>query len=159
MHHGIIPAISVEVQTVDGLGIKVFYAVDRDESAGFGIVVARFKIIQLGFRIVVIAAVTERVAVPDMACIGNVCAVRIPHRMVPPCIVPVFYHNIPAIVKKGDDSLIRKLFVYTYIRNDAQSILLWALFNIILDIFYSFKTIISSNFGEYIICISCVCKA
>lgn len=34
----------------------------------------------------------------------QIVPIRIQHCMVPPCIVPVFYHNIPAIVKKGDDS-------------------------------------------------------
>ena len=65
------------------------------------------QVIQLGFRIVVITAVTERVAVPDMACIGNVCAVRILHRMVPPCVVPVFYHSVPVAVKNGGNISLR----------------------------------------------------
>ncbi len=42
-------------------GVKVTYVVLRYKSSDFGIVVSRFKIIQLRFCVVIISAVSERI--------------------------------------------------------------------------------------------------
>ena len=53
--NGIIIAIAIEVQTVDGFGIQVGGIIRRDKSAPFGAVIAGVAIIQTGIVIVVIA--------------------------------------------------------------------------------------------------------
>ena len=107
-HHGIIPAISVEVETVDGFRVDIGDIVDGDESAGFRIVIARFEEVQSRFCIVEVSAVAERIEAADMIDVGNVCAVRVQYRMVPPCVVHILYHNIPAAVKKGLNFLLKR---------------------------------------------------
>ena len=57
--NGIIIAIAIEVQTVDGFGIQVGGIIGRDESAPFGAVIAGVAIIQAGVIRTIIAIGTK----------------------------------------------------------------------------------------------------
>ena len=59
--YGIIIAIAIEVQAVDGFGVEVGSAIGRDKSAPFGAVVSCITIVQAGIVIEVIAAITNGV--------------------------------------------------------------------------------------------------
>ena len=95
----VIAAIGVEIETVELLRVGVGDIVHVQESADFWIVIARLQVVKSRFYVVEISAVTDRVAVADMIGIGNICAVRIQHGMVSPCIVYIVYHNVACIVK------------------------------------------------------------
>ena len=57
--HGIIIAIAIEVQAVDGFGIQVGGVIRRDKSAPFGGVIPGVAIIQAGIIRTVIAISTK----------------------------------------------------------------------------------------------------
>ena len=40
VHHGIITAISVKVKSAESFGVKIFYAVSRDKSTSFRVVIS-----------------------------------------------------------------------------------------------------------------------
>ena len=65
-HYRIVGAIDIGIETETGRIIYVTEIVGRDESAPFGVVVAALQIIVACFRIVVIAAVSERVDLRDL---------------------------------------------------------------------------------------------
>ena len=60
-HDGVIPAISVQIKTITGFGLKVFEAIRRDKSARFGIVVAAVQVVEPRLFVVVIPAIAERI--------------------------------------------------------------------------------------------------
>ena len=63
--NGIIIAIAVQVQTVDGFGVQVCGIVGRDEPSPLGGVIPGITAIQAGVGIVVIATVTNGVGIGD----------------------------------------------------------------------------------------------
>ena len=65
-HYRIVGAIDIGIETKAGRIVYVTEIVGRDESAPFGVVVAALQIIVACFRIVVIAAVSERVDLRDL---------------------------------------------------------------------------------------------
>ena len=52
----VVVAISVKVETVYRFGIKIFYAIGRNKSTDFRVVITRFEIVQFGFGVVIISA-------------------------------------------------------------------------------------------------------
>ena len=95
MHDGIIPAISIKIETVIVCRIKVFEAIWRDESADFGIIVAAVQIVEPGLRIVVVPAVAERVDIQDFR-----ADLR---QKVAPRIIFVLPEQVPAGIVNPDD--------------------------------------------------------
>jgi hypothetical protein len=63
--NGIITAVAIEVQAIDGFGVEVGGIVGRDKSAPLGGVVPGVAVIQAGIVIVVITAVTDGVGIGD----------------------------------------------------------------------------------------------
>lgn len=55
----IIPAIAIQVQTIDGFGGEVGGIVGRDESAPLGAVISSVAVVQTGIFVVVIAIGTK----------------------------------------------------------------------------------------------------
>ena len=100
---GIIPAIRIEIETVDRFGIKVFHAVGREEATGYGVIEAGVEIIESGGGIEVVASITERIHVADKIVSGVFRTVGIQHLVIALCIVYVFYHKSAAVVKNGND--------------------------------------------------------
>ena len=99
----IIPAIRIEIETVDCFGIKVFHAVGREEATGYGVIEAGVEIIEPGGGIEVVASVTEGIHVADEIVSGVFRTVGIQHLVIAPCVVYVFYHKCAAVVKNGND--------------------------------------------------------
>ena len=69
--HGIIIAIAIQVQAVDGFGVQVGGIVGRDESAPFGRVVSGVTVIEASVGIVVITTVTNGVGIGNCG-VGSV---------------------------------------------------------------------------------------
>ena len=101
VHHGVVGAISVEIQAVDMLGVEVAKIVDGDEPANFGIVVSRFEEIQTRLGIVVVPAVAERIKLRKF----GVNAVKHFYGMVAPCVVDIFYHDCAGAVKIANNAI------------------------------------------------------
>ena len=93
--HGIIPAISIKIESVIVCRIKVFEAIRRDKSARFGIVVAAVQVVEPGFRIVVVPAIAERVDIQDLR-----AGLR---KKIAPSVVFVQPEQIPAGIVNADD--------------------------------------------------------
>ena len=66
IHHGIVPTVCIEVKSVNGFRIKVFYRIGVEESARFGVVEARLQIVKSGLGVEIVAAVTEGVSVTNL---------------------------------------------------------------------------------------------
>ena len=96
-HHGIISAIGVEVEAVYRVRIEIGSVIYGDESANFRIVIAGVQVVQAGFGIVIVSAITERVHAADMHGIVYVHAVCILYRVISPNIVcSAFRHLVVA---------------------------------------------------------------
>ena len=95
----IVGAIGVEIETVELLGVGIGDVVHVQETTDFGIVITRLQEVKTRFYVVEISAVTDRVAVADMRRISKIIPIAIQHRVVPPCVVHILYHNITRIVK------------------------------------------------------------
>ena len=67
----IVCTIRVQIQAVDGIGVKVFNTVLRDKSARFRIVITRFEVVKLGIGIVIVATISKRIEITDMAHVGD----------------------------------------------------------------------------------------
>ena len=61
----IVIAVTIQVQTIDGLGVEVGGIIGADESAPFGGVIPGVAVVQTRIVIVVIATVTDGVCVGD----------------------------------------------------------------------------------------------
>ena len=59
MHNGVITTVCIEVKTVDGFGIKVFYGIGIEETSGFGVVEAGLQVVKTCGGIEIVAAVAE----------------------------------------------------------------------------------------------------
>ena len=107
MHDGIIPAISIKIESVIECRFKVFEAIRRDESPDFGIVIAAVQVIESGFRIVVVPAIAERVDIQDLR-----ADLR---QKVTPRIVFVQPEQIPAGIIDADDIALQVLAVEIFL--------------------------------------------
>lgn len=58
--NGIIITVTVEIQTVDLLGVNVCGIIGGDESSPFGAVISSVAVVQAGVIVVVIAAMANR---------------------------------------------------------------------------------------------------
>ena len=105
----IVSAIGIEVQAIDGIGVKVTDVVNRDESSDFGVVVTALQVVQLGFGIVVIATVAEGIQVADVVGVGNLGSAGIENFTIAPCVITIFYHNRAAAVKQESHVILRVL--------------------------------------------------
>ena len=107
MHDGIIPAISIKIETVIVCRIKVFEAIRRDKSADDRIVIAAVQVVEPGFRIVVVPAIAERVDIQDF---------RADQRQkVTPGVVFVQPEQIPAGIVNADDIALQILAVEIFL--------------------------------------------
>ena len=91
----IISAIRPHITSDDALTGGHIY-VGRDEAADFGVVVAGGEIVEAGFGIVVITAITERVVRAKCSCQGAGGGYQLAPR-----IVDIFYHTHAAFVHKA----------------------------------------------------------
>jgi hypothetical protein len=90
--NGIITAVAIEVQAIDGFGVEVGGIVGRDKSAPLGGVVPGVAVIQAGIVIVVITAVTDGICV----CNGSISGAGSDGAIAFAIILP----NLPPTVKK-----------------------------------------------------------
>ena len=90
--NGIIIAIAVQVQAVDGFGVEVGCIIGRDESAPFGGVIPGIAIIEAGIVIEVIATVTDGVGIGN----GSISGAGSDGAVAYTYILP----NLPPAVKK-----------------------------------------------------------
>ena len=88
----IISAIRPHITAENTLTGRHIY-VGRDEAADFGVVVAGGEIVEAGFGIVVVAAITERVVCAKCSCQGAGGGYQLAPR-----IVDIFYHTHAAFV-------------------------------------------------------------
>ena len=58
---GIIAAVAILVQAVDGIGVEICGVVRGDKSTPFGGVISGVAVVQAGFFIVVVATIANRV--------------------------------------------------------------------------------------------------
>ena len=107
MHDGIIPAISIKIETVIVCRIKVFEAIRRDKSADDRIVIAAVQVVEPGFRIVVVPAIAERVDIQDFR-----ADLR---QKVTPGVVFVQPEQIPAGIVNADDIALQILAVEIFL--------------------------------------------
>ena len=62
-HHGVIVTVREQVKTVELGRLCIVYGIGRNKATYFRIVVARLQIVELGFDVIVITTVAERVQV------------------------------------------------------------------------------------------------
>ena len=77
VHHRVVAAVCIQIETVYGIWCEVFNGVGIEESACFGIIEAGLEIIKLGVGIVVIRAISERVDVTNEVRLGVLGAIGI----------------------------------------------------------------------------------
>ena len=94
--HRIISAIRPHIAAEDALTGGHIY-VGGDEAADFGVVVAGGEIVEAGFGIVVVTAITERVVCAKCSCQGAGGGYQLAPR-----IVDIFYHTHAAFVHKAN---------------------------------------------------------
>ena len=68
---GVVAAVAILVQAVDGGGIQVGSIIGGDESAPFGAVISGVAVIQTGIIVVVVATVTNGVGLRYSSIAGN----------------------------------------------------------------------------------------
>ena len=68
---GVIAAVAILVQTVDGVGVEVGGIVGGDKAAPFGAVISGVAVVQAGIFVVVIATITNRVGFCYSSIAGN----------------------------------------------------------------------------------------
>ena len=107
MHDGIIPAISIKIESVIVCRIKVFEAIRRDESARFGVVVTAVQVVETGFRIVIVPAVAERVDIQNFR-----ADLR---QKVTPGVVFVQPEQVPAGIINADDIALQVLAIEIFL--------------------------------------------
>ena len=83
--YGIVVAISVEIQSVRRIGVEVFGAVERNESAQGRVIIPCVKVIKIGFFVVIVAAVTNGVI------FYNVFSYTVGYRAISPSVVGVLF--------------------------------------------------------------------
>ena len=111
-HYGVIIAVGVDIQTIELGRFCIVYGIGRNKATYFGIVVARFEIIKLGFRIIVVTAVTERVQVADEGRRRHFrYVVAIVHFVVTPRVVIVLRHRSAGGVDDRNDVALQILLV------------------------------------------------
>lgn len=66
----IITAITIQVQTIDRLGVQVVSSIGADKSAPLGRVIPSIAVIQAGIVIVVVTTVTDRVGIGNSGVCG-----------------------------------------------------------------------------------------
>ena len=99
INYWIVSAVGLEVQAIDGIGGKVADVVNRDESSDFGVIISRLQVVQLGFGIVIVGAITEGIQVADVVGVGNLGSACNENLTITPRIIAIFYHNRNVFVK------------------------------------------------------------
>ena len=101
-HYRIVGAIDIGIETKAGGIIYVTECIRAEETTPFGIVVPGLQIVIPGFRVVVIAAVTQGIDLRDLVLLGSVVS-RYGLNRVAPFIITVHYKSIAGCIRDPYD--------------------------------------------------------